>query len=198
MAIAAVVRDSAPESPRQRLVRLVSEVSLLRGERLRLSSGAESTFYFNMKPATFDPMGSSLIASMVLEEARRDGAEMVCGLEMGAVPIVACVAQLSGIQGRPIWGFFVRKAAKEHGTKKTIEGLPEGMSLQSRSVLVVDEVTTTGSSVLKAVEATRAAGAEVRTVVTIVDRQEGAAENLAQYGLRLIPLTSSEDYGIHQ
>lgn len=198
MAIAAAIREGATESLRQRLVELVSGVSLLRGERLRLASGAESTFYFNMKPATFDPVGSSLIASMVLEEARADGAEMVCGLEMGAVPIVACVAQLSGIQGRPIRGFFVRKFAKEHGTKKTIEGLPERMSLQGRRALVVDDVTTTGASVLKAVEAARAAGAVVRTVVTIVDRREGAAESLARHGLRLIPLTSAEDYGIHQ
>jgi orotate phosphoribosyltransferase len=197
MAIVAAVRQEAASSARQRLIDLVSDVSLLRGKRVKLASGAESTFYFNMKPATFDPEGSSLIADMVLAEAQQDEAELVCGLEMGAVPIVACVAQLSGIRGRPIQGFFVRKVAKEHGTKKTIEGLPERMSIRGQRVLVVDDVTTTGSSALKAVEAARAAGAEVRTVVTIVDRQEGAAENLARHGLRLIPLTSSEDYGIH-
>jgi orotate phosphoribosyltransferase len=196
MAIAAAVRQDGTDSSRQRLIDLVSEVSLLRGERLKLASGAESTFYFNMKPSTFDPEGSTLIAGMVLAEARLDGAELVCGLEMGAVPIVACVAQLSGIQGRPIRGFFVRKVVKEHGTRKTIEGLPEGISLRGKRVLVVDDVTTTGSSVLKAVEAARAAGAHVRTVVTVVDRREGASENLARQGLRLIPLTSSEDYGV--
>ena len=197
MAIAAAIRQDAADSPRKRLIDLVSEVSLLRGERVKLASGAESTFYFNMKPATFDPAGSSLIAEMVFSEARRDGAELVCGLEMGAVPIVGCVAQLSSLHGRPIRGFFVRKIAKEHGTRKTIEGLPEKVSLQGKRVLVVDDVTTTGSSVLKAVEAARAAGANVSTVITIVDRQEGAAENLARHGLRLVPLTLAEDYGIH-
>jgi orotate phosphoribosyltransferase len=184
-------------SKRERLIRLVADVSLLQGATIRLASGAESNFYFNMKPATFRPEGAHLIAELVLEEAQRDEADFIAGLEMGAVPIIACVNQLSFIRGeRAIQGFFVRKVAKDHGTRKLIEGLPEGVRITGKRVLVVDDVTTTGGSVLKAVEAARKAGGDVRTVVTIVDRLEGAEERLSRHGLRLMALTTAKDYGI--
>jgi orotate phosphoribosyltransferase len=109
---------------------------------------------------------------------------------------VACVAQLSFIRGRPVAGFFVRKAAKEHGTRKIVEGLPEGFPIAGKRALLVDDVTTSGGSVLRAVEAARDAGAEVQTVVTVVDRLEGAEANLARHDLRLIPLTTARDYDI--
>jgi orotate phosphoribosyltransferase len=188
-------QDRSP-SLRDRLIGLVTRCSLLRGGQIKLVSGAESSFYFNMKPAAFDPEGAALIAELVLDEALRDGADLIGGLEMGAVPLVACVAQLSFIRGRPIAGFFVRKAAKEHGTRKIVEGLPEGTSIAGRRALLVDDVTTTGGSVLRAVEAAREAGAEVDTVVTIVDRLEGAEANLASHDLRLIPLTTARDYEV--
>jgi orotate phosphoribosyltransferase len=183
-------------SKRDRLIGLVTRRSLLRGSSIKLVSGAESSFYFNMKPACFDPEGAALIAELVLDEAARDGAQLVGGLELGAVPIVACVSQLSFIRGQPVAGFFVRKAAKEHGTRKIVEGLPEGLSIAGQRALLVDDVTTTGGSVLRAVEAAREAGAEVRTVVTVVDRLEGAEANLARHDLRLVPLTTARDYGI--
>ncbi len=195
MAVTAGGQDRSG-SLRDRLIGLVTKRSLLRGSPIKLVSGGESSFYFNMKPTAFDPEGAALIAELVLAEALRDGAELVGGLEMGAVPIVACAAQLSFIRGRPIQGFFVRKAAKEHGTRKIIEGLPEGVTIAGRRALLVDDVTTTGGSVLRAVEAAREAGAEVRTVVTIVDRLEGAEANLARHDLRLIALTTSRDYDI--
>ena len=183
-------------SKRDRLIGLVTRCSLLRGGRIKLVSGAESSFYFNMKPTAFEPEGAALIAELMLDEALRDGAELVGGLEMGAIPIVACVSQLSFLRGRPIAGFFVRKAAKEHGTRKIVEGLPEGVRIAGKRALLVDDVTTTGGSVLRAALAAREAGAEVRTVVTIVDRLEGAEANLARHDLRLIPLTTARDYDI--
>jgi orotate phosphoribosyltransferase len=186
---------SASEAKRRKLIRIISRLCLLRGVRFKLASGAESTFYFNMKPATFDAEGSSLISELVLEEARRDGAQLVGGLEMGAVPIVACFTQLSFMRRDPtVRGFFVRKIPKAHGTRKLIEGLPEDTSITGMRALIVDDVTTTGGSVLAAVEAAREAGASVRTVVTIVDRLEGAAVNLAKAGLKLIALTTATDY----
>lgn len=196
MAVAATARRQGQPN-RERLIQLVADLSLLRGESLRLASGAESNFYFNMKPTTFNPEGAHLIAEMVLDEVSCDGAFLVGGLEIGAVPIIACVSQLSFVQGaRPLQGFFVRKAAKEHGTRKVIEGLPDGLSIAGRRALLVDDVTTTGSSVLRAVEAAREAGAVVGTVVTVVDRLEGAGANLARHGIRLVALTTSRDYGI--
>ena len=190
--------EAGPEARRQRLIQVVRARSLLRGTRIKLVSGAESSFYFNMKPTVFDPEGASLVAGLMLEQLRRDGAEVVGGLEMGAVPIVACIVQLSFLvpDGQGVQGFFVRKAAKEHGTQKLVEGVPEDTVLAGRRAVIVEDVTTTGTSALTAVAAAREAGLEVGSVVTIVDRLEGAAESFSRQGLRLVALTTARDYGI--
>jgi orotate phosphoribosyltransferase len=190
--------DVAPDARRQRLAEIVRARSLARGTRVRLTSGAESSFYFDMKPTVFDPEGAALVASLMLQELRRDGAEVVGGLEMGAVPIVACVVQLSFLmpESLGVQGFFVRKAAKEHGTRKLLEGVAEGTALAGRRAIIVEDVTTTGSSALAAVAAAREAGLEVGTVVTIVDRLEGAEANLSRQGLALRALTTARDYAI--
>jgi orotate phosphoribosyltransferase len=189
-------RVDANHGPHDRLVHLVSELSLLRSEKIRLAAGGTSTFYFDMKPTLFSPEGAALVAERVLDFAAQDDARFVGGLEIGAVPIVACVAQLSFLRGpRRVQGFFVRKTPKDHGTRKRIEGLaPE--SLRGKRVLIVDDVTTTGSSVLQAVEAARAEGAIVETVLTVVDRLEGAAANLAKRGVHLVPLTTADHYSL--
>ena len=93
------------------------------------------------------------------------------------------LAQLSWIKGQPIAAFFVRKKPKEHGARLAIEGLAKGESLQGKRVVIVEDVTTTGGSALKAVEAVRDAGGEVALVFTMVDREEGASETFAQAGL---------------
>jgi orotate phosphoribosyltransferase len=190
--------DPALESRRQRLIEIVRARSLLRGTQVKLASGAQSTFYFNMKPTVFDPEGAALIADLMLAQVRRDGARLVGGLEMGAVPIVACIVQLSFLNrdARNLQGFFVRKAAKDHGTRKLLEGVAEGASFARERAVIVEDVTTTGTSALAAVAAAREAGLEVRTVVTIVDRREGAEANLSRHGLELVALTTARDYDI--
>ena len=190
--------DSVLESKRQRLIDIVRKRSLARGTRVRLTSGAESSFYFDMKPTLFDPEGAALIADLVLAQVRRDGAEFVGGLEMGAVPIVACIVQRSFLvaEAAGVPGFFVRKAAKEHGTRRLVEGMVAGAALAGRRALVVEDVTTTGSSALAAVVAAREAGLEVGTVVTVVDRLEGAEANFSREGLALRALTTARDYEI--
>ena len=190
--------DSALASRRQRLIEIVRARSLLRGTQVKLASGATSTFYFNMKPTVFDPEGAALIADLMLAQVRRDGARLVGGLEIGAVPIVACIVQLSFLDrdARNLQGFFVRKAAKAHGTRKLLEGVAEGAALAGARAVIVEDVTTTGTSALAAVAAAREAGLEVRTVVTIVDRLEGAAANFSRHGLELVALTTARDYDI--
>ena len=186
-----VVRPPAKD----RLVRIVSELSLLRPREITLASGGTSTFYFDMKPTLFSPEGAALVAERVLEFALQEDARFVGGLEIGAVPIVGCVSQLSSLRGeRQVQGFFVRKAPKDHGTRKRIEGLLRPEALRGARTLIVDDVTTTGASVLQAVEAARAEGAIVETVITVVDRLEGAVANLARHGVRLIALTTADDY----
>lgn len=189
--------DARQDSRRQRLIQIVRRLCLLRGNRFKLASGAESTFYFNMKPAMFDAEGAYLISELVLDEAKKVKAELIGGLEMGAIPIIANATQLSFLmRDYRVSGFFVRKAMKDHGTQTLLEGLSTTASLRDKRVLIVDDVTTTGDSILQAVQAARSAGAIVRTVVTVVDRLEGAALNLNAHGLSLIALTTARDYDI--
>ncbi|HYM30262.1 MAG TPA: orotate phosphoribosyltransferase [Candidatus Cybelea sp.] len=178
-----------------RLKRIIAEKSLIRGDALKLASGATSKYYFDMKPTMFDPEGAGLIADLIIAALAGAKVDLIGGLEMGAVPIVACVAQRS-FPARPIAGFFVRKQPKDHGTQRLIEGTPRGMDMRGKHVALLEDVTTTGGSVMKAVNAVRAEGAVVETIITIVDRLEGAAANLAREGLRLVPLITAVEFDL--
>jgi len=99
------------------------------------------------------------------------------------VPLAGAIAQLSFIKGQPIAAFFVRKKPKEHGARLSVEGLAKGETLQGKRVVIVEDVTTTGGSALKAVESVREAGGEIALVFTMVDRDEGATEAFAAAGV---------------
>jgi orotate phosphoribosyltransferase len=167
--------------------------SFVRGE-ITLSSGKKSDFYFDMKPSMFDPQGASLMAKRLFEEVLAAGAGYVGGLEMGAVPITGAICSYSSTAGRPVRGFFVRKRPKEHGVKKLVEGFTSAESVAGKKIVVVDDVTTSGASALKAVDACRELGADVRLVISIVDRGEGAAETFAAKGLSFKSLYSAADF----
>jgi orotate phosphoribosyltransferase len=167
---------------RARLAEIIRKRSFGRGE-ITLASGRKSDFYFNLKPTMLDPEGAALLAELTFEALKDDGLDYVGGLEMGAVPLAGAIAQLSWLKGHPIAAFFVRKKPKEHGARLAVEGLAKGESLQGKRVVIVEDVTTTGGSALKAVEAVREAGAEIVLVFTMVDRDEGATEAFAQAGL---------------
>ncbi len=184
---------AAADPRKARLIRIIEERSLLREADFELVSGAASSFYFDMKPTAFDPEGASLIAELIVEALAADQVDLIGGLEMGAVPIVACVCQLSH-RAKPIAGFFVRKEAKDHGTKRLIEGVPKGQELAGKHAVLVEDVTTTGGSVLAAVGAARDAGCRVSKVVTVLDRLQGAAENLRQHGIELVALLTAADF----
>jgi orotate phosphoribosyltransferase len=167
---------------RARLAEIIRKRSFGRGE-ITLASGRKSDFYFNLKPTMLDPEGAALLAELTYEALKDDGLDYVGGLEMGAVPLAGAIAQLSWIKGHPIAAFFVRKKPKEHGARLAVEGLAKGESLQGKRVVIVEDVTTTGSSALKAAEAVRDAGGEIALVFTMVDRDEGATETFAQAGI---------------
>lgn len=150
----------------------------------KLASGRESDLYLNLKPTMMDPRGARLCAEALLARVP-PSTDIVGGLEMGAVPAIAAMAAVSDLAGRPVRTFFVRKSAKDHGTQEVVEGLAAGETLEGQRALIVDDVATTGGSVLKAVQAARAAGAIVEDALVIVDRQEGGVERLAAEGVRL-------------
>jgi len=141
-----------------------------------------------------DSEGAYLIASLILDQLENVEVDLIGGLEMGAVPIASGVAAVSYTQGRKLPAFFVRKQAKEHGTQALVEGLAKGESMAGKKVVVVEDVTTTGGSALKAADALRAAGAEIVSVITVVDRLDGAAEAFAAAGLKFEPLLTLADF----
>jgi orotate phosphoribosyltransferase len=180
---------------RARLVEIVKERSFQSGAEMKLASGRTSSFYFNMKPTMMHPEGAHLIGRLVCERLADEAVDMVGGLEMGAVPLAAAVTAVSGGEGqRPLPAFFVRKQSKEHGTQALIEGLAANESMTAKKLCVVEDVTTTGGSALKAVETLKAAGAEVALVLTLVDRQEGATEAFAAAGVAFDALMTLEDF----
>jgi orotate phosphoribosyltransferase len=178
---------------RARLRDIIHRRSFGRGD-ITLASGRKSDFYFNLKPTMLDPEGAALLAELTYEALRDDGIDYIGGLEMGAVPLAGAIAQLSWIKGHPIAAFFVRKKPKEHGARLAVEGLSKGESLEGKRVVIVEDVTTTGGSALKAVETVREAGGEIALVFTMVDREEGAAETFAEAGIPFRSLYKAAEF----
>jgi orotate phosphoribosyltransferase len=184
---------SSKSSGETELLELIKRRSFRRGT-FTLSSGRESNLYFNLKPTMMHPRGAYLCAIAFLKRIRAQELDYVGGLEMGAVPVIGSLAALSEAEGRPLHTFFVRKAAKAHGTREVIEGLGPGEALAGKRVLVLDDVATTGNAILQAVAAARAAEAVADSALVLVDREEGASEALARDGIRLLSVFRARDF----
>jgi len=152
-------------SARQELLRLLAAKSFRLGE-FKLSSGGTSDYYVDCRTTTLDARGAQLTGQVFLEEIRKRGwnPQAIGGLTMGADPIVVSVAVASGT----IHGFLVRKAEKQHGTGQRIEGFRE----KGARVVIVDDVCTTGSSTVQAIEVAREFGFDVIGVMCLVEREE--------------------------
>jgi orotate phosphoribosyltransferase len=174
---------------RNKLFMLLKQRAFRRGKVI-LASGRESDYYFDMKPAMLDPDGATLLAELILQELSGLQADCIGGLEMGAVPLIAPVAMRSPAFGRYLPGFFVRKTVKDHGTKKRIDGI----DLAGKTVVILEDVTTTGESAMEAVRAVEEAGAKVSLVLSILDRGEGAAELYAEAGVPFKSLYRAEEF----
>ena len=174
---------------RDRLKQIIAEKSVLSGGNFRLASGGESSLFFDMKMTLLDPEGAGLAADMILDHLEGKPVDAIGGIVLGACPIVSAVCVKSH-ERQPITGFYVRKEPKERGTEKLIEGpLAKGAR-----VVLVEDVTTKGGSVMKAVEAVVAAGCEIVEIITIVDRQSGAPALLAENGLNLVALFEMDEF----
>ena len=159
----------------QQLLSILARISFRLGQ-FKLSSGGTSDYYIDCRTTTLHAEGGRLTGHAILEllEANKIDAEAVGGLTMGADPIVSNVATASAWRalnkpGSPLLhGFLVRKAEKEHGTGRRIEGFCK----EGARVVIVDDVCTTGASTVNAIEAAREAGMNVAAVVCIVEREE--------------------------
>ncbi len=149
----------------QELLELVARKSFRLGE-FKLSSGGTSDYYIDCRTTTLDARGAQLTGHVFLEQIREQGwaPDALGGLTMGADPIVVAVAVSSG----RIHGFLVRKAEKQHGTGRRIEGFAE----KGARVVIVDDVCTTGSSTIQAIEAAREFGFQIIGVMCLVEREE--------------------------
>jgi orotate phosphoribosyltransferase len=140
----------------------------------KLASGRTSHYYINCKPVTLSSRGLYLIGHLVFEALQDRRIHAVGGMTFGADPIAIATALVSEIQGSPLAAFSIRKTQKDHGIVKWIEGdLSPG-----QRVAIVEDVATTGGSSLKAIDRARDEGLFVDSVVLLVDRQEGGAENI--------------------
>jgi len=174
---------------RARALEIIKQRSFRRG-CIKLASGKESEYYLDMKPTMFDPEGSGLLAKLVMSKLEGVEVDLVGGLEMGAVPLVSNIVMHGATIGRPMPGFFVRKSVKEHGTQRRIEG----NDLAGKNVVVLEDVTTTGESAMAAVRAAQQAGASVTLVLSIVDRQEGAASFFKAQGIPFAHLFTADEF----
>jgi len=177
---------------KKKLHGLLEKEALQRGD-FTLSSGKKSSYYLDGRVITLTPEGAYLTASIILESLKHDPVDAVGGPTLGADPIVGALAALSYIQKIPIKTFIVRKAAKEHGTKRQIEG--PALAKGAR-VILVDDVATTGKALLEAKEVLDAMGLVAVKAMVIVDRNEGAGENLARAGLVLESIFNIKEFGL--
>jgi orotate phosphoribosyltransferase len=170
------------------LDRLLLARSVKRGDFV-LASGRRSTFYIDARLTTMSAQGLVLIGGLGLRALRERGwkPDSVGGLTMGADPVAYAVAAASVASPPIVEAFSVRKEAKDHGTGRRIEG----NFAAGHSVVVVEDVITSGGSALKAIEAVRAEGGSVLGVLAVVDREEGGRAALEGRGIDVVALTTS-------
>jgi orotate phosphoribosyltransferase len=177
-------------SPRKRAFEIIKEKSFCFGDYV-LASGKRSKYYLDMKPAMFSPEGASVLAELILDRIDHLDVHYVGGLAMGAVPLISVINMISYQRRKPIPGFFVRKTVKDHGTMKRIETAGD---LSGQNVVILEDVTTSGQSAMTAVEAVKAVGANVLLVLSIVDREEGAAKFYAKAGIPFDRLFTTSEF----
>ena len=169
---------------KQRLKEILLEKSYRQGT-FTLTSGKTSDFYIDGKQTTLSAEGAYLCGKLLFDLIQQEEVpiQAVGGMTLGADPLVTAVSLVSFLEKRPIPAFIVRKEAKGHGTGNYIEGLknmPEGCT-----VALLEDVVTTGGTLLKVIERVEAQGFKVGLVATVVERQEGGVEVLAKAGYRL-------------
>lgn len=165
----------------KRLREIICEKSYREGE-FTLSSGKKSNYYFDLKQTTLNSEGIYLIVKLFFDLLPED-IRAVGGLTMGADPLSSGLSLFAFMSGRKIHAFYVRKEPKSHGTSKWIEGM-DNLS-KGDKVYILEDVVTTGSSGMKAVEAAREAGLIVKGVLAVVDREEGGDEVFKRNGIEL-------------
>ena len=175
-----------------RLLALLTERSFAR-RRVVLASGKESDFFIDCKQTALTAEGHALAGELMFAAlAAFPACVAVAGVELGGCPLASAVALTSHLRGAPKDAVYVRKEAKDHGSKRLLEG--DTKLSPGAAICVLEDVVTTGGSTLKAVEKLRAAGHSVVGVVALVDRLEGAREAIEGAGLPMVALYTRRDF----
>jgi orotate phosphoribosyltransferase len=177
----AIVQDTYED-----LKQLIKKFGCFTDGPYRLSGGALSDFYFDLRRVTMHPQGASLIAEMMIE--RLAGIDAVGGMESGAIPIATAIALKSGV----IRAFFVRKSEKTHGRMRRVEGCVR----KGDVVAFVEDVTTSGESVLSGIGAVEQLGCRTAKVISVLDRESGAQERITSKGYLFEALFTSSDFKV--
>ena len=176
-------------STREELRQEILKKAVVHGKVI-LSSGKEADYYVDLRRVTLDSKAAPLVGEVMLELTKNLDFEAVGGLTLGADPVASAMLHVAHKQGRKLDAFVVRKAEKAHGLQRRIEG-PD---VKGKRVLAVEDTSTTGGSVLTAVEALREAGAEVIGVAVIVER--GAKSKVEGEGLKYLAAFQLSDVGL--
>ncbi|MGD2029047.1 MAG: orotate phosphoribosyltransferase [Desulfobacterales bacterium] len=176
---------------KQELIRILCEKSFKYSQKpsFKLVSGRMSHFYVNCKPTTMSPRGMFLVGHLVFDAIKDLKANGIGGLTFGADPVAFAAAFVSELKATPMNAFSIRKAQKDHGIVKWIEG---DMS-PGQQVVIIDDVVTTGGSTITAIERARSEGLEVVRVVILVDRQEGGLENIREHVTDVTAIITRDD-----
>lgn len=168
---------------KETLVQLLKECGAIQFGRFVLTSGAVSDYYIDIKKLSTNPMSLKKIAKAMAEYV--EGYDLLAGMELGAVPLVVALSLETNIPY-----VIIRKEIKEHGTVKQLEG----GEIRNKKILVVEDVTTSGGSVVKAIQILREYQGIVDEVLAVVDRESGAEEKLQTLGVSFIPLLSVSEF----
>ena len=176
---------------KNRLIELIIEKAFKYSEEpvYKLVSGRMSNYYFNCKAITLYPEGMYLIGNIIYDQIKDLDVKGIGGLTLGADPIADAVAYTSYLKKNPIEAFIVRKAAKSHGTMQWIEGNVAA----GDSVVIVDDVITTGKSTIEAITRAKEAGLEIVKVIALIDRQEGGREAIRELGYNVEAIVTREE-----
>jgi orotate phosphoribosyltransferase len=178
-------------SAQEELRRQIVDKAVFRG-RVVLSSGREADHYIDLRRITLDGRTAPLVGQVMLDLTADLSFDAVGGLTLGADPVATAMLHTATAHGRPLDAFVVRKSEKAHGLQRRVEGPDVG----NRKVLAVEDTSTTGASVLTAVEALQAANADVVAVAVLVDNATGARERIEQAGLEYRAAFGLADLGL--
>ncbi|BCS88414.1 orotate phosphoribosyltransferase [Pseudodesulfovibrio sediminis] len=173
-----------------KLARLLLNLSYKEGD-FTLTSGKKSEYYFDCKQTALHAEGGYLIGRLFFEMLKEFDVHGVGGMTLGADPLITAVTVVSHLEGRPLPGFIIRKKSKGHGTDQYLEGLANFSD--GDKVVLLEDVCTTGGTLITAAQRVRDAGLEIVGVLAVLDREEGGREKLKEAGLELSSIFTRQE-----